>query len=358
MALNWFPIVIVLLGLAGLFMYFTSKRKDAAVILLGVSLVLGVLNATGLMTVAPTEIPAGEQPSIGECQPKVLSSLAWKVKEEYSNSWNAADYTVNYYESGTDPSSPTATAIDTTTITNGSGTDTDAVLKTCTKYRITFDGSSTYYDIDLGEVMLTAPDTDSSTVTVSYTIPGDFGTTKGGELVGTLGDLIDEASMASTDGATNTMNNDANELVNDTTDSLTYDVSAGDGQFKVRMVIACNGANKVCKDVVVGFDWDDSAPPEGDEISSITAQLYTGTDLGIPSSLLNYWTKEEAVKIGTLEGGVSGTYDLTINLTEGNLTAGDDIWYLYIDDLGAWHGKDVELGTKATGDRTAFKNQA
>ena len=358
--LDWFPVVVVILGGFGLLTYFTTKKKDMAVGILGIALILGILNATGVMTISGTGTADNgtQQPTIQTCQPKVISSLAIKVREEGSNSWEAADGTIKFYNPNDDPSSPTASPIATITLTNGSASDTSGVLQSCTKYRVVIDGGSTYYDKDLGIITLPAPDTTTSTVTVVYHIPSDFGTTSGMSLVGSFSDLIDEASMASTDGATNTLSNDANELVNDTTDSLTYDLSAGDGQFKVRLTIACNGANKVCKDAVLGFQWDDTAPPEGDEVSSITAQLHTGTDLGIPSSLLNYWSKEDAVKLGTLEGGTSATYDLTFTVSESNITAGDDQFYLYVDDLGDWHGKDTMLGTKATGDRTIFKNQA
>ena len=357
---NWFPVLLILMGVVGVGAYFMTKRKDLAVGILGFVMLVAILNTTGLISVGETNLPIPTQnnQNVGACEPKVISSLAWKVQEAHSNSWSAADGTINYYEKDVDPADPNASPIDTTTLTDGAGTDTSALLTTCTTYRTVIDGGSTYYDMDLGKIQFKAPDTTTSTVTLLERIPSDFGTSKGMELVGTISDLIDEASMASTDGATNTLSNDANELVNDATDSLTYDLSAGDGQFKVRATIVCNGANKVCKDMALGFEWDSSAMPEGDEVSGITAQLYTGTDLGVPSSLLNYWSSESAVQLGTLEGGVSGTYDLTFTLSESNITAGNDQFYLYIDDLGKWNGKDVELGTKATGDRTEFKFQA
>ena len=89
--------------------------------------------------------------------------------------------------------------------------------------------------------------------------------------------------------------------------------------------MSISGSNQVAKDYVMCFVFANQNSPEGNEISAFTSQLQTGTDLGIPSDLLNFWSNEECVKLGTtVKSGSSAKYKFTITYTEANLDANDD----------------------------------
>lgn len=363
--ISWFVILIAIISALGIGIYIKTKRHDAAFAFLGIALVMSILYGVGVISVADGSGGGGggggtnPTPAPALCDPKVIASLGWKEQEYGSNSWSAADSTVNYFGQGVDPSSANASAIDTTTITDGNGTETTGVLQTCTTYRTVLDGSTTYYDIDLGEIQFANPSTTDTSVTIFESIgEGSKRHTQGAQLVGTISDMVTETESGSLQGTdSNTLGNDVNELRSSGA-TLTYDKSDGDGQFKIRAKIECSGANKVCKNMAFGFEWDSSAPPEGTELSAITAQWQSGTAFAaMPSSLLNNWTKQIPIVIGTIEGGTSGTYDITFNVTEANVTAADDQFYMYTDDLGKWNGQDVLTGTKATGSRTQIKWQ-
>jgi len=357
------PAVILLIVAAVIVMVVghITKKRDAGI---GIGLLLLVIAGLSYMNV----LSFGEQPGIGlpglEDKGMVLpiSKLTLRVQEAGSDAWNTADGTVNFYQAGVDPSDPTANTIDTATLTDGNAVTENGVLKTGTMYRVVIDGSSNYYDCDLGEIYFRSPpNVTTSTVEVSYSIPGDFsckGNIDGKSMyVGSFANIytVADANSQDADGdgtidcaTCNDWGNDLNEIDVETSNTITYDLSDGDGTVYEYITIQCDGGNKYCKDVALDFDYDTSVPPEGDELSAFTAALNSGSDLGLPSSLLNYWKNQIPVVIGTLEGGTSAEYKFTLTYSESNITAGDDNWTLIVDDLGEYMGKDVELGTKAT----------
>ena len=147
-------------------------------------------------------------------------------------------------------------------------------------------------------------------------------------------------------------NNAAQELYG-TTDNLVYNETTGDGSVTICLKFECSGANVECRDMALEFDFDNTNPPEGNEYSSMTLQLKEGKDLGLPSEIVNYWKNQQALKIGTLKGGESAVYKLTISITEANVDANDD-WTMYLDDLGGWQEQDIGSDTGATGDSITF----
>jgi len=366
MSMLWLAAIAIMVLAVALYAYKTGKH-DMAIGMVALLAFAGILVGIGVISVGDTDGldfdggGADQLEPVDECDDvKTIASLSWIAMEAKSNKWDQYDFTANYFASLTSPSDPNNSAIDTTTVTDGNGTDTTSVLQSCRPYRVVLDGGSTYYDIDLGETVFKPPSSDESSVTITEIIgAGSSRNTEGGVLVGTISDIVDETVSASLQGTdTNTVGNDVNEL-RQSGDALTYDHSDGDGQFKVRTKIECTGANKVCRNMAFGYTWDSTTPPEGNEISGITPNHVTGTQFGaMPSSLLNMWSTQSAVLLGDIEGGISGTYDITYDVTEANATAGDDVFYQYLDDLGEWFGKDVMLGTKATGDRTSFNWQA
>jgi len=374
---GWLSILLLALGAISGYILYVTDRRDAAMAVGGILIIFGALGAFGVVNYQAIEgAPGGATPTAEEAAAivaglctgakKPIGNLTVSLQEKGSNSWSAADSTLRAYLEGTDPSGATASAIDTVTITDGNGTRTSSRLMTSTKYRIVLDGSTTYYDADLGETCIRTPETTEATPNVTIQFPnGDYPAIGAYMSVGTLVDVINEGKH-STDANSSDVNysmNDVNELRVDskgapqTTDQIAYDLSDGDGTFKLRPIFEVGGSNQYAKQLAFCFDNDDTNPMEGDEFSAISIAQYTGTDYGITQQdILNTWKNEECIPLGdVVQSGTSGEYAITFTATEANITAGSDIFRMCIEDLGKIDGKDVRLGTKATKDCTTFK---
>jgi hypothetical protein len=364
----------ILLGYG--YMKYTERKKDVGKFSMGIGAVLLILVFTGLggffQPLAVSDIAGPTTPSdlISQqaCELKPYMKLAVTTKVYSSNSYTAASGTVKVYEDGVDPTSPNSNPKDTVTIASGTGNTTNSSLTSCTNYSVVFDGGSTYYDMWFGSGAQPLPYvvTDESAISLA-TINFDNVLT-----VATIDDPIDESA---TDGVINgqtsalatctTYNSttstceaySSSEItVGDATDQtatddedLYYNVTNGDGQFYLDLAIGFSGGDKVVKDPALCFVNDLSNPFEGNEFRSVTAQRRTGTDFGIPSDITNYVNQADCISLGSqIDGGTSGTYRLTFNVDESLLTAGGDIMYVYIDDLGEYLGQDTLRGTKAT----------
>ncbi len=268
----------------------------------------------------------------------VIGTLKASAKEKYSNSYTAVGSGTQWlqiYDAGTDPSSPTASFIDRINVTSGSGSTTSKLVKTNTNYRVVFNGNGVWYDKDFGVMSFSDNDYNSETSELLFNV---------GEIakIATLDDMLTESQ--GTDGNVNGATNSSGlgiELYGDASDSLVYNITAGDGQFYVKPTFAFSGAYTEAKNPVVCFLWDSSNPPEGNEITSITAQSVTGTDFGLPSELVNYWSTQQCVMLGSsATGGQSGQVKLTFTVNEANMVAADD-WFLYFDDLSKIRGSDA-----------------
>lgn len=287
---------------------------------------------------------------------KTVETLTATAKEAGSNSYTAVQGLLLFYDAATNPSSATANPVDTVSIASGSGSSTGKKLKTGVDYRVVFANTTTdasYYDKDLGIVRF-----DGNDLSLNGALTFDVGEV---QLVATLDDILDEISNSSDLGTA--MNGQANTVLG--TDEIgcstqcaadgtfLYDESVGDGVWYIEVTPGASGSNAYAKSAVLQFKKDLSNPPEGDEYSSITAQLRTGTDFGIPSDITNNWKDEIPLDLGDLKAGQSSTYRITFNVVEANEDGNDD-WTLRFDDLGEHLGKDVRNSVRATADTVTY----
>lgn len=286
----------------------------------------------------------------------VIATLKTLAKEKNSNSYTSVGTGVQYlyiYDANTDPSSPTASYIDRINLTSGVGTDTNSVVKTNTPYRVVFNGANVWYDKDFGIMTFNSNGYNAQTGTYSFDM---------GEIakIATIGAPLNGTAI---DGTVNgqTSYTAITEISNASTATvLVLNKTSSDGQFYISPTISFSGAYAEVERPVLCFEFDLSNPPAGNEVSSITAQLLSGTDFGIPSELVNYWGKQQCVMLGsTVKGGTSSQVKLTFTVSTANLGGtGTDIYYMAIDDLGNLRAKDVALNTGATIQRIQFSNVA
>lgn len=303
--------------------------------------------AAPVTQIAPT-IPG--VPDVTGVKQRPISTLSVITTAKNSNSHTTIAGTLRVFDPDTNPADPTASALDTVTISSGVGSTTNKYIRTSTPYRVVFDGDGTYYDKDYG--VMTFPDEDFNPSTGEYLFDMETIT-----IVATIDDMINESGVAGDVNGQSAATVGTAELGSNATDYFWYDESAGDQQYYIKPTLAASTAYTELKDAVVCFEWDTSNPPEGNEISSIVYQLDSGTDFSLPSELVNYWSTEECVSLGTMMAGTSSKIKLTITVDESTMTANSDIWYFGIDDLGSMRGKDINLDTGATYDRITFDNQ-
>lgn len=373
MAIEWtFPLIIgiaalVVLGWGIMNRSTGGKKVDAKNAMWGGAAVLvlvmlfGGINIGGMfggLTIidgGDTDVDDSLHPTNGACLEKAYATLSVGTMVYGSNSYTTAAGDVDIFKSGVDPTGTNSNPIDTIDIASGVGNTTSGLLKSCVMYSVVFDGETTYYDAywndNSGEQMLPYVPTDSDTISTSF----DFD-----EVItfATIDDPIDESAVTGViNGQTNVSgeSTSTNELrvgsddVPANGDTIYYNETNGDGLFYVDLSIGFSGGNQAVKDPVLCFVNDLTNPFEGNEFSSVTSQLRTGTDFGIPSSVTNYVNNMDCVGLGSfVDGGVSGTYRFTFTLDESLTTAGGDIMYIYIDDLGEHLGQDILRGTKAT----------
>lgn len=379
--MNWmvlgFGMLLLVMGFIAYLML--GRKKDSAKTALGIFAVLGVLFAAGGLIVGDNFLaagvtgPGGYTPPSGITAPagmavKNISSLVTQAKDELTGDYTSVDSMLKVYDKSADFKSSTAFPIVTQHLYLGTATTANPPLTTGTVYHVGFDGNS-YYDMDLGEVYFVAPDsTDSAaTVVVRVPSPGATGLSQvpptGLFKVGTISDILDEAKQDTSSGGNTDVNfgyNDANELKLGGSNTLDINIAASDGQFKTRVVIAATGANTIIKNATLGFSWDSTNPPEGDEFNAISAVLVSGTDKGlVGANLLDAFKNRKGIVLGNLNGGDSASYDITWTGTKANWAKTTDSWRLCLDDLGTTENpidqSDLFSGnTKATKNCTTF----
>lgn len=357
------------------FLNFTKKNASTiGTIVIAIGVVYG-LTAVGIMpdiglpfsefTDGPIDLgfgeasagaPAASGGAVASGGALVIENFAVSAKESGSDSRSAVDGFLRVYDSGVNPSSPTASAIDTVTVTDGSGTSTNDLVMCDTQYRVVFEGNSTntnYYDSDKGVMSFPCSSFNPNTGQFTYDA-GAIG------LVGTFDDILNELNGSAglpINGQSTNEQGDSVEIQCSSTAAadctLMYDESVGDGVWYIDISPSCSVANGVCKDAVLHFVHDLSNPPEGNEYTSISAQLRSGTDMGVPSDLTNYWANEVPIPLGTLTAGQSATYRLTFTVVEDNEDGNDD-WTIRFDDLGEHLGKDVRLNVRGTADTVTY----
>ena len=291
----------------------------------------------------PTEVPGVKQ--------RPISTLSVISTVKNSNSHTDVSGYLRIFDPDTNPSDPTASALDSVTVSSGVGSTTNKYIRTSTSYRVVFDGDATYYDKDYGIMTFEDEDFNPSTGEFLFDM-------KDITLVATISDMINESSITGdVNGQTTSCIVGTDELGSAGTDEFTYDVSVGDGQFYFKPTLEASVAYSELKDAVLCFEWDTSNAPEGNEISSITCSLVSGTDLGIPAELVNYWSNEECVSLGDMTAGQSSQIKLLFTVDDTAIDANDG-YFLAFDDLGSLRGKDLNLDTGATIDRITFEHQA
>ena len=303
---------------------------------------------TGVQAPVVNGVPS--VPVVGAKQ-RPISTLSVISKAKNSNSYTTIGGDLDIFSPETNPSDPTASPIDSISVASGVGSTTSKYIKTSTPYRVVFDGEGTYYDVDYG--VISFPDEDFNPSTGEYLFDMEEVV-----IVATIDDMLDESAV---DGDVNGQSGNVTgtaELGYNGTDVFMYDESVGDGQWYIMPTLSASTAYTELRDSVMCFEWDTSTPPEGNEISSIVYQLQSGSDFGIPSELINYWSNEECISIGTMTAGMSSKIKLLFTVDETALDDSADIWYLGFDDLGSMRGKDVLLDTGATLDRIKFDNMA
>jgi len=307
------------------------------------------LTATGVApSVQPTVLTTTVTPGVKQ---RPISTLSVISTVKNSNSHTDVSGYLRIFDPDTNPSDPTASNLDSVTLSSGVGSTTNKYVRTSTPYRVVFDGDGTYYDKDYG--IMTFDDEDFNPSTGEYLFD-----MKDITLVATISDMINESALSGdVNGQTSSSAVGTAELGSAGTDTFTYDVSIGDGQFYFKPTLEASTAYSELKNAVLCFEWDTSNAPEGNEISSITASLVSGTDLGIPAELVNYWSNEECVSLGDMTAGQSSQIKLLFTVDDTAIDANDG-YFLAFDDLGSLRGKDLNLDTGATIDRITFEHQA
>lgn len=341
----------------------TAKTTGIMGIILAVVVAVATFGGFAPLSTGGDGVNTGDNGDTGDTNvderlTKFYDTIKVKTETYASNSYTTVSGTVEVYKADVDPTASNVNPMETGSISSGTGNITGD-LKTTEKYKTVFDGGSTYYDMWYkGAEASYFPyvETDSSTIS---SVPITF---ENIVTVASFGDPIDEsATDGSINGQTTTSNDTeaSNELniegsVADDND-LVYDKSVGDGQFYLEMDISVDGANEGVKNPVLCFSDSRDAGLEGNEFSSVTAQLQTGTDLGVPSDLTNTVNDKGCVPLGSeeiVDGGTSATYKLTFNADEDNLASAGDTLFINIDDLGDYKGKDIMNDPKASASNT------
>ena len=283
-----------------------------------------------------------------------IESITFNTMTKYANSYSAdSSGAVKAFGEFANPLDANANPVRSNSLSSGTVTDTGAILKTNTNYRWIYDGAGTYYGVDLDVFDIDYCDAYSEERGVA-TFPVDpIVITE----IGTISDMGDETDWNQTDDAVycngQTSATTGTDELGGASDSLTYDISVGDGVFSECVTVECTGANKACWDMVLEPRWDTTNPPEGNEITSITVQLQEGTDFNLPSEVVNYWKNQIPISINNgdpVKGGQKAVYKFTYTVTEANLDANDD-WTMFIDDQGGLNALDIGQDVGATSDK-------
>lgn len=283
-----------------------------------------------------------------------ITTLSWGVREDGTNSQTAYNGAIQIFTASVDPSSSTATPLDTVNLVSGVGSSTNGKVRTNTPYRVVATNSTaaTHYDIDYGIVTFDGADFNENTGLFAYSDDS-----KPAVIVATIADPINENGTDLNGQAAGSNIVGTGELgctagcADD--EEFIYDESVGDAQWYLDLTFSATGANAQAKNMVVKFVHDLTNPPEGDEYSSITASLRTGADLGIASDITNNWKNQIPIDLGDMKAGSSSTYRFTFNVVEANEDGNDD-WTIRVDDLGDFLGKDVRFNTRATAQTVTY----
>ena len=341
----------------------------------GIFIIVGILGGLGLAGVFGdlSTLSVGEETSTGDegisQGVETIATFVVNAREKHSNTYDTIEGGLRVYAKDVNPKDSNSNPVRSIFVTNGAVTDTNASLKTGTDYRVVWAGSDNggvSYDVDYGVIQFNQGyNKDTARLTFST---DDYDLSKDGiPLFATLDDVCSEVGDGSNgtkvclnaQSVTNiTLNGGGVELGCDNANcaadgAFQYDESVGDGTFDLYLRPGFSTANTEAKDAVLSFVWDSSNPPEGNEFTTITAQLDSGTDLGIPSDITSYFENQGDIALGTRKAGLSSTYKFTFTVNEANSDATDDFTIVF-DDLGENFGQDVLKNTKGTRDVVSY----
>jgi len=357
---NWVPWVMIAVSVAifmGLFKLGKKRYKPVATgLLIGAVVMIVISGGLGNIGFTPQVVVQGQSTGTSNGVSLVAKPIQYLnaiFSEKYSNSYSAVAGTLYVYPSGTDPKDPNANAITSLTIAGGNGSKTNPLLTTETNYRVVLGASDSHYSMDFGEMKFGGAGYDTNTGLLLFSASNVIAN-------GTISDPLDESAIGGDiNGVTSLsgLNDTGAEVFAGSTacavagavngNDICYNETTGDASFYIKFNIECTGANKECEDVVLCVDYDSTNPPEGNEYSSISLQLESGTDFGLPSDFTNYFKNEGCYNMGNIQGGKSGKYKMTFGATDANIDTNDD-WSLVIDDLASVNGKDILSATKIT----------
>lgn len=341
--INAVQIVLVIIAIVSLIVgivKWSDKKTDVgkyAVGLAGVLLLVTffVAPATGVAPSTTTD----DKVSGGTYLP--IQEIVGTVTEEFTGAKDAVNGTIYFYEAGVNPADADVDPIDSITVTNGDFNYSGKKIQTDTKYLVVFDGAS-YYAITLKDHIFPSSQYDPNNGVVLWEFE------ENARKLASFVTLLQADDTQSGVSDSNTVGNDVNEIVTDGSGGIIYDESDGDGTYTVRVKIGASGANSVADKVVFGIAYDDTTPPEGNEVTDMSASRVSGdTFAGLEDITADLFNNEGQIDLGSIKGGRSGTYDITISVNESAVDADDDFSF-YVDDLGGDKAKDVLNNRKAT----------
>ncbi len=297
----------------------------------------GAAPAAPGVTAAPVAASPTAQPSAAPTNGQLpINTFKISTKEKHSNSQtnvgNDTDGFLNIYPPDQNPGAANANPVQSINVTSGTSDVSVTGIFTNTLYRVVFDGSGDWYDVDLGTISFDNRNYQENTATYALVINDII-------RIALIDDPIDDGSTAVNGQSTSS---EPSEVQNTSTqNSFIYNETEGDNIFFLDIDHGFSGSNREIKDAVNCIEYDSANSPEGTEVTGLTVSRRSGDAFPIDSDILNFWTNELCMDLGSYRSGVSGTYRYTITVDEAQLDTGADIWTMRLDDLGDFNARDV-----------------
>lgn len=321
----------------------------------------GICEATETAVTCPGDC---KKPAAPKQQP--ISTFKVIAEEKWSGSMslvgNASMGYLEFYKAGDDPADPDVDPIVRVNVTEGTATKTAPGLKTDKDYRLIFNGgdhirkthAGGWYSIDFGIIQLSFENYQLNTGEYLF----EFNN------VARMATLVDPMQdTANNDTINGQSTGSTGEVIFDlnTNNTLTYDESGGDGTWYAIFKFGAEGGDVEIQGLGYKWDNDDTNPCELDELSAITVSHDSGTNFGLDPNQLDEWIGESWIDLtlgtGFLRGGNDGKHKFAFSVKEDNLEP-TDIFYMRVDDLKDWQGKDVILNKGLDYETVTFHNTA
>lgn len=283
---------------------------------------------------SPTPIPSASQ--IG------IDSLSVKVKDPKSNAYTTWAGAMDFYTAGVNFKASNVYALQTVTIAAGNATAVAMTgINAGTPYTLILNGGGTYYDSVIPSFTFDAAKYNA--VSSIY----NMGTLIGGARIG-----APALTLSNTTSYTGIVFNgyslDGGATQVTETRTIGYNATAvggTSGQFTARFLLSNPTANSEVKSEIMQSQLDSAAPAAGNEFATATLQEVSGTPLfsnanaGLSNDLAPALSSLSTTSLGTINGGVSSTFDIAFTITNANVHNATSS-YVYFDDLGGYLAKD------------------